>query len=83
MARLTYFVALPFRLTEDGEIAAGEAQDAGQALRKAASLASAPENCGAVAFSRTGHPAIVLRPGPDCGVTLTSEHLRVGVRCFE
>jgi len=60
MAQVTYYVALPFR-NVDGEIAAGEPQqhrDAFKARSAAASLANDPNNCGAVAFSRTGDPAL-------------------------
>ena len=52
--------SLPFR-NIDGEIAAGEPQeyrDAFKARSVAAILASDPNNCGAVAFSRTGDAAL-------------------------
>lgn len=58
MAAVTYFVALPFLLNEDGALVPGEAQD-----RQTASAAiGAAEDMarrfgGAVAFSRTGDPA--------------------------
>ena len=61
MAMVTYFVAIPFRLSEDGAIVAGEPQecrDGGKAARVAAIMASDPTNCGAIAFSRTGDPAL-------------------------
>jgi hypothetical protein len=57
MAEVTYYVALPFTLTEDGELVAGEAkecQSAHGAVREARRLASA--SAGAVAFARTGDP---------------------------
>ena len=60
MAQVTYYVALPFRHI-DGEITAGEPQeccDAFKARSIAAILASDPNNCGAVAFSRTGDAAL-------------------------
>ena len=61
MTGLTYYVALPFRLAEDGQAVAGEPQecrDASKAVRVAMILAANPENCGAIAFSRTGDPAL-------------------------
>jgi hypothetical protein len=60
MAQVTYYVALPFRQI-DGEIAAGEPQecrDAFKARSVAVILASDPNSCGAVAFSRTGDVAL-------------------------
>ena len=60
MAQVTYYVALPFRHI-DGELTAGEPQecrDAFKARSVAAILASDPNNCGAVAFSRTGDVAL-------------------------
>jgi hypothetical protein len=58
---VTYFVALAFMRTEDGEIVAcepKEARSADQAIRLAKSLAALEPHCGALAFSRTGDPAI-------------------------
>jgi hypothetical protein len=55
---VTYFVALPFTRTEEGELKAGEAKEcasAAAAEREAYRLAA--WNAGAVAFSRTGDPA--------------------------
>jgi hypothetical protein len=55
---LTYYVALPFLLSEEGELVAGEArecQTARGAVREARRLALAC--AGAVAFSRSGDPA--------------------------
>jgi hypothetical protein len=62
VASLTYFVALPFlRSEEEGGIVAGEPKEARsgeQAVRLAGALARAEGHCGAIAFSRTGDPAI-------------------------
>jgi hypothetical protein len=61
MAVVTYVVAIPFRLAEDGAIVAGEPQecrDCGRAARVAAIMAADPRNCGAVGFSRRGDPAL-------------------------
>jgi predicted Fe-Mo cluster-binding NifX family protein len=61
LATVTYFVALAFMRTEDGDIVAcepKEAQSADQAKRMASALAALEPHCGAVAFSRTGDPAI-------------------------
>jgi len=59
MAQVTYYVAMPFRHI-DGAMTAGEPQecrDAFKARSVAATLASDPNNCGAIAFSRTGDAA--------------------------
>ena len=57
---MTYFVALGFKRSEDGgEIVAcdpKEARSAEQAIRMANSVAAG--HCGAIAFSRTGDPAL-------------------------
>jgi hypothetical protein len=62
MASMTYSVALPFmRSEEEGAIVAGEPKEARneeQAVRMARSLAGAEGHCGAIAFSRTGDPAL-------------------------
>jgi hypothetical protein len=61
MPVVTYYVALPFRYLEDGQIAAGEPQecrDSFKARSIASNMASDPDNCGAIAFSRTGDPAM-------------------------
>lgn len=58
MAAVTYYVALPFVWSEDGELVAGEAQErqtATAAIRAAQALANTA--AGAVAFSRTGDPS--------------------------
>jgi hypothetical protein len=63
MATMTYFVALGFKRSEDdgGEIVAcdpKEARSTEQAIRMASSLAGEDGHCGAIAFSRTGDPAL-------------------------
>ena len=63
MATMTYLVVLAFlRSGEDGgEIVAcdpKEARSAEQAIRTAASMAKKDGHCGAIAFSRTGDPAL-------------------------
>jgi hypothetical protein len=61
MSVVTYYVALPFRYLEDGQIVTGEPQecrDSFKARSIAATMASDLNNCGAIAFSRTGDPAI-------------------------
>jgi hypothetical protein len=58
MASVTYFVALPFVRTEDGDLVAGEAQErptADAAIREARRMAATA--AGAVAFCRTGDPS--------------------------
>ena len=59
MATVTYYVALPFLRAEDGSLTPGEAmecQSTGQAFSRAAGMAL--KSGGAVAFSRTGDPAL-------------------------
>jgi hypothetical protein len=63
MATMTYYVALAFKksVEDGGEIVAcdpKEARSAEQATRMAASLAAKDGHCGAIAFSRTGDPAL-------------------------
>jgi hypothetical protein len=63
MGTMTYYVALAFRKTEDdgGDIVAGdpkEARSSEQAIRMARSLAAKEGHCGAIAFARTGDPAL-------------------------
>ena len=56
---VTYYVALPFIPTEDGA-APGEAQEMpneSAAIRREA-LARVPTNAGALAFERSGDPAL-------------------------
>jgi hypothetical protein len=59
MSKVTYFVALPFIVTEDG-LAPGEPVEClnpNAAVMRAEALASGEGHVGAVAFSRTGDPA--------------------------
>jgi hypothetical protein len=63
MTTMTYYVVLAFKRSEDdgGEIVAcdpKEARSAEQAIRMATSLAAKEGHCGAIAFSRTGDPAL-------------------------
>ena len=61
MAMVTYYVALAFTRSDDGDIIAcepKEAQSADQAKRMADSLATMDGHCGAIAFSRTGDPSV-------------------------
>jgi hypothetical protein len=56
---VTYYVALPFVLADDG-VAAGEAVEclsAKAAALRAEALSRKPGHVGAVAFSRSGDPA--------------------------
>jgi hypothetical protein len=84
MATMTYFVALAFTKTDDdgGEIVAcdpKEARSSEQAIRLATSLAKRDGHCGAIAFSRTGDPAlgdfedaVILKAVGEVDVGLTS-----------
>lgn len=61
MADVTYYVALPFAQDDDGSPVAGnaeECQSSAVALRRAEMMSRMPGSIGAVAFSRTGDPAI-------------------------
>jgi hypothetical protein len=62
LATVTYFVALAFKRSEEGgDIVAcdpKEARSSDQAIRMAGSLAKMEGHCGAIAFSRTGDPAL-------------------------
>ncbi len=61
MSNVTYYVALAFTLSEDGDIVAREPKEArssDQAIRMARAFAATPPNCGAIAFSRTGDPVL-------------------------
>ncbi len=61
MATMTYYVALAFTRSEGGDIVAcepREARSSDQAIRMAGSLATMEGHCGAIAFSRTGDPAL-------------------------
>jgi hypothetical protein len=60
MSEVTYYVALPFVLTTDG-FAPGEAvecSNSNAAMMRAGALSHNPSYVGALAFSRTGDPAI-------------------------
>jgi hypothetical protein len=61
MATMTYYVALAFTRSEGGDIVAcepKEARSSDQPIRMAGSLAAMEGHCGAIAFSRTGDPAL-------------------------
>jgi hypothetical protein len=62
MGTMTYYVALAFKKSEDGgDVVAREPKEARsevQAIRMAGSLAATEGHCGAIAFSRTGDPAL-------------------------
>jgi hypothetical protein len=62
MGTVTYYVALAFKRSEEGgDIVAydpKEARSPDQAIRMATSLARMEGHCGAIAFSRTGDPAL-------------------------
>jgi len=57
---VTYYVALPFVDSEDGPAPAeaSECQSGTQAVRRAEAMARDPKYVGAVAFARTGDPAL-------------------------
>lgn len=60
MADVTYYVAMPFLMGDDGPTL-GEAMEctsANAAVMRAETLARKPEHVGAVAFSRTGDPML-------------------------
>jgi hypothetical protein len=60
MAEITYYVALPFVAADDG-VAPGEPTECFNpvaTIRRAEVLSRQPGHVGAVAFSRTGDPAI-------------------------
>jgi hypothetical protein len=59
MSEVTYYVALPFVLTDDSR-ATGEAAECfnpNAEVMKAEVLARKPSHVGAIAFSRTGDPS--------------------------
>ena len=61
MPSVTYYVALPFVRTPDGELVGGEAKElsSARAAVSAARLMGLDHTaCGAVAFSRTGDPDV-------------------------
>ena len=67
MGTMTYYVALAFKKDEGGDIVAcdpREAHSSEQAIRMAASLAVEEGHCGAIAFSRTGGPALATSRMP-------------------
>ena len=58
-AGVTYFVALPFARTEEGDLLPGEAKECPSAIgAEAAARRFARENAGAIAFSRYGDPNV-------------------------
>lgn len=79
---ITYYVALPFVSSEDGDLEPREAVEctsASNAIMRAEALARAEGNAGAVAFSREGDPmagefsdAKVLRTFGDVPSDLSS-----------
>jgi len=61
MAAVNYYVVLAFKRSEDGDVVAMEPREArsrDQAVRMAKSLGTTEPHCGAIAFSRTGDPAV-------------------------
>ncbi len=59
MADVTYYVAMPFLLDQEGEPVAGaaeECQTPAAALRRAEIMSRAAGSIGAIAFSRSGDP---------------------------
>ena len=58
MASITYFVALPFGRSEEGDLVAGEGKECqSEHGARAAASRLALINAGAIAFSRTGDRA--------------------------
>ena len=84
MGMMTYYVALAFKRSDEdgGDIVAcdpKEARSSDQAIRMADSLAKTKGHCGAIAFSRTGDPAlgdfedaVILKTVGDVDVGLLS-----------
>jgi hypothetical protein len=60
MADVTYYVALPFVMSEDGPAPRQgvECTSANAAIMRAETLSRIDGNIGAVAFSRTGDPSL-------------------------
>ena len=61
MSAVTYFVAMPFVRTEEGDLVPGEAQECPSAVGAEAAarrFARNPAYKGAVAFSRSGDPNV-------------------------
>ena len=59
MSDVTYYVAMPFMIGEDGSLVAGnpeQCRDSAAALRRAEILTHVAGHIGAVAFSRSGDP---------------------------
>lgn len=57
MASITYYVAIPFGRSEDGDLVAGEPKECqSEAAARSAASRLALINAGAIAFSRTGDP---------------------------
>ena len=59
MSDVTYYVAMPFLIDDDGSPVAGaaeECQSSTAALRRAEALSRGTGHIGAVAFSRSGDP---------------------------
>jgi hypothetical protein len=81
MATMTYYVALAFKRSEDGgDIVAcdpKEARSAAQAIRMAGLLSAEEGHCGAIAFSRTGDPA--LGDFEDAVILKTAGEVDVGL----
>lgn len=80
---VTLYAVLAFRRDEDGKpvpAVAREMPDGERAARFAHILAADPANCGAVAFSRTGDPALgdwfdtaIIKVVGDIGELTTQE----------
>ena len=65
MASVTYFLAMPFLRTEDGELVAGEAQDWQSAsAAESAARRMAETSAGAVACSHTGDQVTGVQRDP-------------------
>jgi hypothetical protein len=62
MGTMTYYVALAFKWSEEGGYIVAcepkEARSSEQAIRMAGSLVAIDGHCGAIAFSRSGDPAL-------------------------
>jgi len=61
LSLVIYYVAMPSRYLDDGEIVGGESKECRNSTKVrsiAATMATDPNNCGAIAFSRTGDRAI-------------------------
>lgn len=60
MARVTYYVAIPFVSNEEGDLVPGEAKEfqSAEPARRAAQRFASENGGGGIAFSRTGDPAL-------------------------